>query len=50
LDFWTKLRQQYMAFLRRLKKPSGTGGGRKPTFRHDFSMGFLNDDVEDNEK
>jgi len=37
---WTKLRQQYMAFLKRLAKPSGSDG-RRPTFRHEREMAFL---------
>jgi hypothetical protein len=40
---WKQLRGQYIAYLRKLKKPTGSGAGRKPTFRHSEFMEFYRD-------
>ena len=45
-ELWTKLRSQFMGFLRRLIKPSGSGKGRRPYFRHEEAMAFIKDSID----
>jgi len=43
---WGTLRNQYLAYLRKTKFPTGTGKKTIPYFRHAESMRFLSDFVE----
>ncbi len=47
---WKSLRNQYMAHRRKLKKPSGSGKGNRPFFRHEDAMRFLNESFGDDEE
>ncbi|XP_035716640.1 uncharacterized protein LOC118439442 [Folsomia candida] len=48
-SLWGNLRSQFVSFLRRLVKPTGSGGGRA-FFRHEDAMLFLKGTVEPDEE
>jgi len=46
---WTNLRAQFMAFIKKLDKPSGSDGTR-PYFRYETAMSFLKGSIAGDEQ